>query len=854
MRRLLAGAALAVPLLVPLAPGRAAPPCAVDLERRNSWHLVSTSGAVGMDDANPCRVLAVGPQQVLASDDGGASFRESGPAPAAPARLVTSGLPSGSALLVAEDGSLWSTADRGEAWARSTGLAGAVQQLAVSELAPTRVLAVVAPQAVGPALPVPAPVAPPVVAGSTLYLSDNGGRSFVRVQGATGLSVTTALFDAGVPSRWWLGVSGPAGGLFVSDDLGGTFTPVATGSVAALASSRLAGGGSEVVAATSDGVLVSRDGGRSVAKHLTGTAVTGIALEWQHPSAGLLLSGNVRRTSDNAVSARGQSDGLPTNCEPSNLRRDRSVPSAFLVDCVEGSTWRYRSDGTDLTATDMPDGTALPQTPQVLRPTPVQMRELARHRLPQPGSRQDGSIASDGDVLYYADQEHVGVVHRMVARTGKALPDLRTRLRRPVGHLAYDANRNHLLMLDTALVIWDLPLSGGAPVKLFHAPLSGRSEEDDEQSTEQGGPLFYGAMTYDSATDRLLFGNDGADSFTEYDRQGHERNNCPHLGLDQVVTLGNNPAYEASIAGMVATGDGLVYIEAEDDSSVIRVDRSCRALATFQHEYFSEAPAENDGIACDTTTFDTPAIWLRDARKAIVVAYSVEAGYCALPSAVTVHAPPGVATGQAGEVCATLVLPAKHKPLAGQAVDLLVAGRGIGSPVTDRKGKACATYRPLASEAGAGRASSRSRQPVLAAFLGTPAYRPASARASLVVSRAVAVPPPPPVEAQPAAPPVLAAPPPPPPVQPPQPPPPAPQQQPVTQPQGHPGAQPGAMGQLGAAAMPEDEPEAAAQGADTHLMTALDWEAYALPSAFGVLAFAAAQRRRRASRVRGQSA
>jgi hypothetical protein len=62
------------------------------------------------------------------------------------------------------------------------------------------------------------------------------------------------------------------------------------------------------------------------------------------------------------------------------------------------------------------------------------------------------------------------------------------------------------------------------------------------------------------------------------------------------------------------------------------------------------------------------------------------------------------------------------------------------------------------------------------------------------------------------------------------------------------------MGQLGAAAMPDDEAEAAAQGADTHLMTGVDWEAYALPSAFGVVAFSAVLRRRRASRVRGQSA
>jgi hypothetical protein len=500
-----------------------------------------------------------------------------------PARLVSEGQARGHVLLVGTDGTLWRTTDRGRSWHEAAGLGGAVRDVSVSEQSPRRLLAVVAPASKLPSLPVGLPVLP----GNGLYASTDGGASFSEVPGAVGLAVTSALVDAGQPSRWWLGVAGAAGGLFVSEDAGSTFTPVATGSVTGLATSRLAGGGSELVAATTDGLLVTRDGGRSVVRHLRGTSLSGLALEWQHPSAAMLLGTRVRRTSNTGVSDRDQSVGLPAACGPSYLRRDRSVPSVFLVDCADGSTWRYRSDGTDLTSTDMPDGSGGSLAPPLGGPQPVRMRELARHSLPVPGSRQDGSIASDGQVLYYADQVHKGVVHRMVARTGAELPDLSTGLKHPVGHLAYDANRDHLLMLDVALVVWDLPLSGGRPVRLFHAPLSGYSEEDDEQSAKDGGRTFYGAMSYDSATDMLLFANDGSDGFTEYDRLGHLRHDCPQLNLQSVVRLGTNPAYEASIAGMVATGDGLVYVEAEDDSTVIRIDRSCRVLATFEHEYYS---------------------------------------------------------------------------------------------------------------------------------------------------------------------------------------------------------------------------------------------------------------------------
>lgn len=852
MRRVVLAAALLLPVLAPIgSTSRAAEPCAVGLEQRNQWHHVLSVGVLAMDDADPCRLLAVGPGvDTRTSDDGGVTWRKVGTAPTEASRLVTSGLGGSQAVLLGKTGGLWTTVDRGASWQAATGLTGQVRDLVADEQSAGRLYAVVSQSQT-----LPLPVLLPVGSEAGLYASTDGGRSFEAVVGARALAVTAVVPDAGVPGRLWLGVGGPAGGMFLSDDAGRTFTRAAGGDVTDLASARLLGGGSQVVAATRDGILVSRDAGRTVTPRLVGTAFTEVGLEWEHPSALMLLASTARRSSDTGASARGQAFGLPDGCAPRDLRRDRSVPSVFLVGCADGATWRYRSDGTDLTDTDRLDGQDVTQVPGVSFMKPTPMRLLRRHKLPSAGGVEDGSIAFDGSILYYTDRKQEGTIHRMLASTGAGLPDLRTGVPRGIGHLAYDANRDHLVVLDRALMVWDVDVDTGKAVKLFHAPLSGRTAEEDENS---GGQFFYGAMSFDSATDRLLFANDGADGFAEYDREGRERNNCASLGLQNIIILGaGESSGHASIAGLVATGDGLVYVEAEDDRTVVRIDRSCHVLATFQHEYLNEAPNENNALACDTNTFPgTPAVWLRNAPEAYVVAYSVEAGYCALPSAVSVSAPPGVAIGQSGTVCARLLSRAKGQPLAGQPVDLLVAGRGIGSPITDATGRACTAYQPLGREAGLGEASAKTRQPVVAAFLGTPAYRPSTARASLVVSRVVLQPPAPP--APPIAPPhpvpVVVAPPPPPPIQPPPPPPNVPQQQPITQPQGHPGAQPGAMGALGAAPMPEDEVEVAAQTGDVHQMTALNasWEAYALPLLAGLAMGTVAVRRRRESRVRPQ--
>jgi hypothetical protein len=828
--------------------------CAVDLEQRNSWTAVNGgAGAVAMQDDDPCRMLAVRDNRtVQTSDDGGTSWVDVGTAPLPPRRLIFGGLGPNAILLPAGDGLLLTT-DRGRSWKAATGLSGVVLDVTADELDASTLYAVVRPTG-SPTVPVPVTVG--LAPGASVYLSHDGGGTFTPVSGSAGLQASSVSPDPGTPGRIWLGVDGVAGGLFLSSDSGATFVRKAGGAVRGLGTSRLAGGGSEVIAATSAGFLVSRDGGDSVSTRSASTDATGLVLEWNHPSAFLALTGgSAVRSSTTGATVHAEGEGLPGDCAATGLVRDRSVPSVFLLHCADGRAWRFRSDGTDLSSTDSPDGTGAVVPPTTLGPS-TPMRELTRISIRHRGSGRDGSIAFDGTLLYYADSREEGVVHRQVARTGADAGDLLTRIPRAIVMITYDANRHHLFAMDTKERLWDVRIADGAATRMFHSPLYGASTGQKDDESNNGS--ITGSFSYDSATDRFLFIEDGDDGWVEYDRRGNKTGGCNSVGLPIVIRINGTPG-PANFAGIVATGDGQVYVEAEDDATVLRLDRSCHVLAAFNHEYFSEAGAENDAVACDTTSFGTTAIWLRDAGAGFMAAYEVPGGYCALPSVVTVTSPAGVAAGQRGPVCATLRLRSTQAPLRGLPVDILVAGRGIASPMTDGRGQACADYVPLAREAGAAKGPGRhsATQPVLAAFLGTPAYRPSSARRTVIVSdeipgtpsvvhavtpvvHAVA-----PVVAIPVAPPA----------QPPPPPPNVPQSQPIAQ--GHPGAQPGAQGAPGGAMAPEDEEEIAAQSADVAEFRArqdpsLVWPAAAVPVAAGVLLAAVVARRRRASRVRGQ--
>nr|MDP9101240.1 hypothetical protein [Actinomycetota bacterium] len=720
-------AALAVAAgVVTVVPAGAGPTCSVTTQTRNTWAQVSAPGAVvAMEDVDPCKVISVrDDRSVSVSPDGGRTWQQTGTAPAVPGMLVTSGLGVDTvALLPASGTGLWTSRDWGQTWRGTSGLSGPVQRL-VADARDRTLLYAISAAGLPPALPRP-PVPLPVAPGNSLYVSTDAGVSFSAVEGATGLAPSDVATDPANPGWVWLSVAGPAGGLYLSNDGGATFLNKATGDVRSLATSRLAGGGSEVVGATAKGFLLSRDGGTSVVTHDSAPGVTALALEWNHPSALMALTdAGVRRSSDTGLTVRDQGAGLTPSCAATQLRRDRSIPSVFLLTCNDGSTWRYRSDGTDLSATDNPDSSISNPTTPLVFVTPTPMKLLRRLRIRRPGDGRDGSIAFDGTDLYFTDGGQTGVIHRQTAKDGATLPDLQTTVPRGIQNVAYDSNNHHLIVRDRSFMLWDVALPSGRAARLFQSPTSS------------------GPFSYDSATDRLLFAEDGSGGWQEYDRQGVSQFNCAGaLGGIYVGISGGAP----TIAGLVATGDGQVYVETEDDATVLRMDRSCHVLAAFDHASFSEAGAENDAVACDTTTFPTPAIWMRDAAAAYFYAYEVPGGYCALPSTVAVTAPPSVATGSSGPVCATLRLRATGRLLAGLPVDLLVAGRGIGSPLTDQRGVACQQYSPIPGEAGSqqpGRTTSSRTQPVLAAFLGTPAYRAANAQVSTVVTADYQLPPP----------------------------------------------------------------------------------------------------------------
>lgn len=854
-----AAATVAAPLLASASGPSTTVACLGSLETRNAWHQIPTPrglGVVTQLDDSQCDLLTTGPsREVQLSPDGGLSWHSTGSLPVAASRLIASGLSPATVLAVpARVGrqglaaksapGLYLSTDRGRRFSASTGLDGVVVHDVAADVGNPSTL-----YAAGSSVPVLSLIATP--GSPSIYQSLDGGHSWTGFRSSAPFQAVAVAVDTTDSAVLYAADSSAAlGGLWVSADGGSTFVQKQHFRATSLDVAEIPGGGNEVYVGTSSGLRVTRDQGATVAGSFPGLGISAVRAESGHPSAAMLVTAQgLWRTSDTGQTSRSATSGLPEACDGVDLIRDTAEPSTFVISCSDGSPWRFRSDGSDFDTADSSPGTN--STSGLSLPPPKEMRELAVRRTPVNGDGTSGSIAFDGSYLYYSDNHQGGVVHRIDAGTGKDAGDIRTGYRETFRHLAYDSNRHVLYVGDPKANVLALDLRTLKLRRMFTF-----------------SPYGYdvGDFTFDAAIDRFVAIDDGSTSLYEWDLAGHQVSTCSidFSGITSFVTVsGGGPV---SLAAVVATGDGLLYGEVEDDSTVVRMDRGCHILAAYKHESFSEAGDENDAVACDTVTFaPKAAIWLRDADSASgngktpvgkMHAYEIPGGYCALQTRMTLSSPGVVDPGQVANVCATLKRAATGQAVPGQQIGIFVADRALSPAVTDPSGVACAPYSPIQSElppVAHGTRPGLARHGETAVYLGSPAFRTAVAHSVLdgsgrLAQRA-------PVHALPVLPalaqlqtaPVPAA------QAPPQPPaPPQAQAQPLAQ--GHPGVQPGAAGAAGAAPAPDDEVQIEAQGAETSVLSFTAWDdpAYPVVVAAAVIVGLAVIRRRRASRVTTQ--
>ena len=859
------GAMVAVP--VAGAAGDASGNCRAKALTRNVWHRIPAPPHAALRDAallddDGCTALGITDSgATFATVDGAAHWLHYGQAPG-PGRLFTAGLAPDNALLALDGESaltggspgLAFTTDGARSWQSATGLAGKhVLDVAVDPTNRQRVYAAVSAPSVAGRVNLPGV--------ASVYSSGDGGRSWTAMPTSAAFAATSVAVDGTGRGVVWATGSGSAGGVWVSSGDTGVFREVSPLEAHDVASIALPGGGSQTYVAAATGVLVSRDQGTTVTPASTGLDVLALGLEPQHYQV-LMLSTTtgVRRSADAGSTARLADTGLPRTCHPSAFNANSASPATFVARC-DAALFAYRGDGTDFGAADRPPA-GLPNI------GPIQLTDMQRLRILHEshkhlGEGESGSVAFDGDYLYYTNRQDPAALHRVDARTGRDAGDLRIKgLAAALGDptqgnflvgITYDSLRHQLYAMDWNNQIYDIDLRTRTYRSMF--VMSGV------------GVASLSSFSYDTGVDEFFAVIDHATTVFSYDRSGRPALPCTVNIPQQYYDSAHDDEYTVSgpgIAAVVATGDGYLYAELEDDATTLRLDRGCRVLAAYRHEVFSEASDENDALACDTVTFHTGAVWMRDAQTGRLVAYKIPGGYCALATRVRLSAPASASPRAPANVCAQLVRAGNGEPIAGVYVDLLAANRSLSHARTDSNGITCAAYSPSAADAGAepdspaGHATTHAPQPLLAAFLGTQAFRPSYDRGGLTAMWTPPLAPPAPLVAavapaviSPGAgpPPVVVAPAPPAP-------PPAPQVQPL--PQAHPGAQPGAqaMGQPGAAAQNEEEPEAA-----TATVHRDEFRARPAPQVpldlrvvlpVGALLGAVVARRRRASLVRAQ--
>jgi hypothetical protein len=330
---------------------------------------------------------------------------------------------------------------------------------------------------------------------------------------------------------------------------------------------------------------------------------------------------------------------------------------------------------------------------------PRAMPPLAMVTLPQ-GTDSVGSstVAFDGEVFYFLTGYSTKALYRVkLARSGSAV----TATALPPIDVGTDVHRFFYDARHRALVIQTAADTTTQVSQLFRYDLRTGTTRRLFAVTD----ITYSGAAYDWRSDRHLVIN-GSD-LTSYDTRGKSRS-CP-LTYDDGTTVDIGPS------GVVGSGDGELYSQAEDDTTVVRVGADCHIKDQYAHRAIAESTAEDDSLACDGVTFGTPVLWLRDTATTTMTAYGLPAGACALPTSLTV-------TASATRACATLRRAEVAVPVAGQAVSLRLDGGNARTVTTDATGAACL---PLSVPAGT--------HGVTASYAGSRSWAPASARASVVV-------------------------------------------------------------------------------------------------------------------------
>ncbi|MGH2757031.1 MAG: WD40/YVTN/BNR-like repeat-containing protein [Actinomycetota bacterium] len=584
-----------------------------------------------------------------------------------------------------------------------------------------------------------------------LFKSSDFGNSWTPLPGALPINPRSIAVDAFDPDVVWASVpaEGPdaaLGGLWRSTNGGLNFTRVRQENIMDLDSALLAGGGTRIDAATAAGIIRSRDQGDSFRLVEQRAGVTALTHEKYAPEALMAVVGGtpVRSTNEGRTFERVTGGLGPTSgCTVSGLSRNTEFPSYFLlslVDCSSRGHFLYRSDGQDLMGLEQLGGDSLGGTLVASRKPRTEMQELRELPLAYPDDGSSGSVAFDGTFLYFTDNSSSNVIN-MMSPDGAPAGRIKLDSNYDIRSFTYD-QRRHALWAVMQLV----RTRGGNAPYVYRIDLQSHEVRQMFRSPFESAT----ALTYDATMDVLRsYQHHGYDVF-EIGLNGSILNECevPGFPLDPNASTHPTRAHpESSSPGFAAgtsAGNGMMYLQLEDDRSLYQVTRQCELVRVFEHRTFAESGGgpnggENDQLVCDTVTFGRPAIWIRDSGPRTITAYSVPDGYCPIDSEIELI-PPEV-TAQAGDtadLCATLYELSRWgrgDPIAGVELTFFADGVPVGTGVTGGGGHGClahtASYDP-------GRSVD-----IEAVFYGNVSYRGSRDRGILKVTALPPAPPPP---------------------------------------------------------------------------------------------------------------